>query len=233
MQPPPAALQNRAPETSRMQQLYPATLPPRPSWVPHANFLSHSTHITPKVEPIPPVIVAIPLKDTRSPRARERTTSGIEEGTHETQTIPMKRDHGLEMGRENGEDAVHKRRRLENNLSHSEGLLRPYKPSNRTNDKGSSASAAELKDQPDEGREATIQSLQKTVSDLEKSLHKEKSEVRSLKQELDKETRKRVHAELIVEGIRREMNDPFIVPTLLDAFIAIADISDRCMEDLT
>lgn len=76
-----------------------------------------------------------------------------------------------------------------------------------------------------------MQSLRTNVSDLERSLHKEKTQVTLLRQELDEERRKRLRAELIVEDIRREMKDPFIVPSLLDAFITLTDISEICMGD--
>ena len=77
---------------------------------------------------------------------------------------------------------------------------------------------------------ADLQRLQTQISELERELTRERQEAKLIQNELEEERGKRARAELIVEGVRHEMKDPFIVPSLLDAFISVTDESNVCMD---
>ena len=81
-----------------------------------------------------------------------------------------------------------------------------------------------------ERQAADLQRLQTQISELDRELTRERQEAKLIRNELEEERGKRARAELIVEGVRHEMKEPFIVPSLLDAFISVTDESNVCMD---
>jgi hypothetical protein len=158
----------------------------------------------------------------------EHSKLRIDETTPETPTASPRRERDIE-DRGSGEPPLHKRRKLEDGSPHS---AQQCMPADRMTDPGLSASLANLDNPPDGDQGTNLQSLRTQVSDLERRLLIGKNEVDAMRQELDEERRKRVRAELIVDAIRREKSEPFVVPSLLDAFIAVTDAFNVCMEDL-
>ncbi|KAJ6618192.1 hypothetical protein B0H10DRAFT_1268191 [Mycena sp. CBHHK59/15] len=58
-----------------------------------------------------------------------------------------------------------------------------------------------------------------------------KALMQNLEAELQHERKERKRLELIVEDIRRECREPFVVPALLDAFVSISNLTTQSFED--
>jgi hypothetical protein len=54
--------------------------------------------------------------------------------------------------------------------------------------------------------------------------------LQEVEQELAQEKRRRMDAEATLKDIERECRDPFVVPALLDAFIAISKLTSQVMD---
>lgn len=58
-----------------------------------------------------------------------------------------------------------------------------------------------------------------------------KARIQQLESELRSERAKRRKLEDMVEDIRRECREPFVVPALLDAFVEISKLTNEALED--
>ena len=237
----PSSPHKKESDASLLHQLHPpVTFPPKPSWSTDHPANSRLSRGHPRAEPNSPAIVPSSLGDRSSPRPpetsiREHGTSGITLGPLKSRISSPKREREVDEDGDNSEYTGYKRRRLEGDPSQSEERSQRDVPISRMNGSKASASSMGLDDGREESHQLDLQRLQMKISDLEstlRTLRREQDEVNSMRQELAEEKSKRIRAELIVEDIKREMKDPFIVPSLLSAFIAMADISNACTEDL-
>ena len=156
----------------------------------------------------------------------ETRTSRRDEHLHETRGTSRKRscDEGEEI--EHGHHAENKRYRLDDNTLDSRATHPPINGQTKIQDR------LVEPDRRIRELEAEVSMQREKLSDLAKQLDSERSlriqsdnDISVLRQTLDEERQSRARAELIVSDIRREMNDPFVVPSLLDCFIAISDAS--------